>query len=174
MYYRIILINLCSLAVGLFLSWFLVGATTSQSFAGESVEWTFKKKSKSPKVYDEHNVDYEFPTSDSKQFKDSKILQYSRQSMDMKRFRVQDLPAQEKTDLDQQLERFYIQDDRRHQAAVHRQRAIDQGKLKAYHEYLMKKQALQQQIDKELGPVLESLTITDEDVQMASSIWDES
>lgn len=162
MFCRIILINTTAVSLGLIAGLTLLNTGSAQVLAGEST-----KENAPPVAYDIYNVDYEFPQADSEQFKDNKILKYKAQSMDMTAFQV---PSRliEEDDIDAELESYYRQDDAQKQAEAAHYRALERNRMAAYQAYLHKKAKMQAQIDQELGPVLEELTISAEDAQLAS------
>ena len=166
MFCRWIVVNTFAVGLGLVAGLALISVRSESLLAVES-----SSKKKSPKntgkVYDIYNVDYELPSAESTEFKNNKILKYKSQSMDITGFKV---PAHklEDQDIDKELEAYYQQDDLTQRAEEAKYHALSQNKMSAYHAYLNKKAALQAKIDKELRPILDDLTITMEDVQLAS------
>ena len=163
---RWIVVNTFAVGMGLVAGLALISVRSESLLAVES-STKMKSVKNTGKVYDIYNVDYELPSAESTEFKDNQILKYRSQSMDITGFKV---PAHtlEDQDLDQELEEYYHQDDLTHQAEEAKYHAINQNKMSAYHAYLNKKAAIQAKIDKELRPILDDLTITLEDVQLAS------
>lgn len=162
MFCRIIVINTTAVGLGLIAGLTLLNTGSAQVLAGESTT-----ANASSKVYDIYNVDYEFPQADSEQFQDSKIHTYKAQSMDMTAFQVPSRVIEDE-DVDVALEQYYRQDDAQKQAEAAYYRAIESNKMAAYQAYLHKKAKMQAEIDQELGPVLEELTISAEDAALVS------